>query len=177
MKPVTVRTPDPADPVTESHTVDVQWGIDPGRDWPDDGQIIDWVCRALDHIESPAAEVSVRLMSSEEMVALNQRYRDEPGATNVLSFPSDWQEESGRRFLGDLAVCVDVIRAEAVAQDKTCADHLAHMLVHGVLHLSGYDHLEDHQAQEMESAEVAILQSFGIGDPYRDRSRQEDGNQ
>lgn len=167
------KTPDPARPVSDSHLVDIQWAVAAEDDLPGDDKLSSWVCAALDHIGMDAAAVSVRLMADDEMIALNRRYRDKDAPTNVLSFPAGCEDEAGRRLLGDIAVCLDVIRREAPAQGKTVADHLAHMLVHGVLHLSGYDHLEDHQALEMESTEVEILRGFGIDDPYGDRSSQE----
>lgn len=106
---------------------------------------------------------------------MNARYRGKETATNVLSFPSDlpaavskeMAEGSGTRILGDLLICAPVVNREAREQGKTSAQHWAHLLVHGVLHLLGHDHLEKEQAEAMETLEINILGSLGIADPYR----------
>ncbi|MGB5258344.1 MAG: rRNA maturation RNase YbeY [Woeseiaceae bacterium] len=131
-----------------------------------------WVTRALDatSLSFPAgAEVSVRIVGTEEMQTLNRGYRDKDKVTNVLSFPGG--ELAGlpgdaRRALGDIVVCADVVVKEAEAQGKAVADHWAHMLVHGMLHLLGYDHESDAGAVEMEGLETQILASAGLADPY-----------
>ena len=112
-------------------------------------------------------------MGSEEIADLNSRYRNKAAATNVLSFPADVVAAPGRQLLGDIAICTDVIRQEAGEQDKTLAAHTAHMLVHGVLHLCGYDHVIESEAEEMEQAERDILASLGYADPYASHGRQE----
>ena len=114
------------------------------------------------------AEVSVRLVDSEEMAVLNEKYRGKKGPTNVLSFPAD---PSGlppevAALLGDIAVCAPVVAREAHAQGKPEVEHWAHLVVHGVLHLLGYDHESAGEAREMEDLEIDILRCFGIADPY-----------
>ncbi len=117
-------------------------------------------------------EVSVRVVDAGEMRALNRRFRRQDKTTNVLAFPggelAGLPAEAGR-LLGDIVVCAPVVRAEADAQDKPLADHWAHMLVHGMLHLLGHDHVEPRQARNMERLEAEILASRGVRDPYDDR--------
>jgi probable rRNA maturation factor len=97
---------------------------------------------------------------------LNRSFRGKDAPTNVLSFPASPQERARDGALGDLAICAPVVAREARAQDKTLAAHWAHMVVHGVLHLAGYDHAVDREAQRMERAEVEILRAFGYQNPY-----------
>jgi probable rRNA maturation factor len=115
------------------------------------------------------SEVSVRVVDVEEMQTLNREYRDKDEPTNVLSFPAGEitglpDDEGG--VLGDVVICAAIVRAEAVEQKKALADHWRHMLVHGTLHLLGYDHMTDAEAAEMEGLEVRILTSLGVADPY-----------
>lgn len=149
-----------------SHQIDIQWGVPRDRSLPDDSALEDWVRAALVYLECEETTVSIRMMDSEEMLSLNRQYRDKAEPTNVLSFSAGGEDEAGRHMLGDLAVCIDVVRREAAAQGKSLSAHVAHMLVHGVLHLSGYDHVEDEQARTMELAEAAILAGLGFADPY-----------
>ena len=120
------------------------------------------------------AEVSVQIVSTEVMQALNVEYRQKQGATNILSFESGLPvmplegglQCGGMLALGDLVLCGDVIALEAREQSKDEAAHWAHMLVHGTLHLCGYDHEEECQAKVMESLEIQILSRAGYADPY-----------
>ena len=100
------------------------------------------------------------------MQQLNAHYRGRDYATNVLSFPADLPEELEVPLLGDVVICAPVVRDEARDQGKTLAAHWDHMLIHGVLHLLGYDHESDHEAQEMEALEIRALASLGWTDPY-----------
>ncbi|HLB83638.1 MAG TPA: rRNA maturation RNase YbeY, partial [Steroidobacteraceae bacterium] len=93
-------------------------------------------------------------------------FRGKDAPTNVLSFPASPQERANDGALGDLAICAPVVAREARAQDKTLAAHWAHMVVHGVLHLAGYDHRHDREARRMERVEVEILRGFGYQNPY-----------
>lgn len=129
-----------------------------------DAQIIDAVNAAL-RGRRETAELCVRIVGADEGRALNARYRGRDAATNVLSFPCD-PGVAELPLLGDLVLCVDVVAAEARAQGKAEADHYRHLIVHGVLHLLGYDHVSDDDAQVMEAAETAILAGLGIADPY-----------
>lgn len=154
----------------ESPSVDVQFAVS-GDDTPDAATIRDWICRAIDGAGvSRDLEVSVRIVDHDEMQALNRRYRDRNRATNVLSFPAGRvaglpDGEPGP--LGDVVVCAGVVSEEAAAQQKPVAEHWAHMIVHGTLHLLGYDHEDDDEARDMEALEASILGSSGIPDPYR----------
>jgi len=111
-------------------------------------------------------ELSVRIVSAAESAALNKQYRDKSGATNVLSFPCDEKDEAGYRLLGDLVVCHPVVASEALAQGKTLTDHYGHLLIHGLLHLLGYDHQSGDEADIMESLEIELLQQQDVANPY-----------
>ena len=117
--------------------------------------------------------VSVALLSDAEVRGLNKAFRGKDTPTNVLSFPSSAAMHTGGRkgeplFLGDVALAYETVVSEASAQGKTVLQHAAHLVVHGVLHLAGFDHDGDADAERMEAAEGAILARFGIPDPYRD---------
>lgn len=110
------------------------------------------------------AEVTLRLVGAAEGRRLNEAYRGKPVPTNVLTFVYD----DGDRVSGDIVLCVPVLRREARAQGKRLTDHCAHLVVHGMLHLQGYDHDRPSEAEAMERKETAILAAFGMPDPYAD---------
>lgn len=110
--------------------------------------------------------VSIRLVDTDESQTLNNRYRHKNKPTNVLSFPCEIPPEVELNLLGDLVICAEVVEREALEQGKTNKAHWAHMVVHGCLHLLGYDHIEETEAQEMESLETAILLELGFPPPY-----------
>lgn len=110
--------------------------------------------------------LGLKLVDSDESRSLNKRYRDLDKPTNVLSFPFEAPPGVEVDQLGDLAICVPVVEAEAEEQCKTSPAHWAHMVIHGVLHLMGHDHIDDAEAQVMESLETEILASLGYPDPY-----------
>jgi probable rRNA maturation factor len=114
-----------------------------------------------------AATVCIRVVGARASRRLNREYRGKDKPTNVLSFPASASERELAGSLGDLAICAPVVAAEARAQRKPPAAHWAHMVVHGVLHLHGYDHETPRQAQAMEGLEVEILRGFGYQNPYR----------
>ena len=151
-------------------TVDVQVACaDP--DTPDPARMQTWVAATLaaagfDH--DAGAEVSVRVVDAEEIQALNAAYRQQDKPTNVLSFPTDTLAlPAGQpQLLGDVVICAPVVRAEAEGQGKQLAAHWAHMLVHGTLHLLGYDHETDAEAARMEALETSILAAHGFANPY-----------
>lgn len=157
--------------IPDQHRVDIIWGVPRNSAYPSDTQLSAWLASVLDRLSVPACELSVRLMSATEIIALNERYRGKPEPTNVLSFPCEEEVagDAGVRVLGDLAICTRVIEEEARAQGKTLAAHLAHMLVHGTLHLLGFDHIQECQAQKMEQVEIEIMAEFGFPDPYMSR--------
>lgn len=154
-----------------SLVVDVQIAC-ADADLPSVRQIESWVSRAVAESGRNLAdqtEVSVRLVDTGEIQALNRDYRQKDKATNVLSFPAGpiaGLPEAASQVLGDIVVCAGVVRDEAAEQGKSADDHWAHMLVHGTLHLLGYDHDTDADAAEMEALEARILVGNGSTDPY-----------
>ena len=132
---------------------------------PTERQFEHWVKAVLPANES--AEVLIRLVDKEESQQLNARYRNLDKATNVLSFPADLPPEIDLPLLGDIIICGPLVEAEAAAQGKTTESHWAHLTIHGLLHLLGYDHQEEAQARAMESRETTILGQVGYPDPYQ----------
>lgn len=115
-----------------------------------------------------AAELSIRVVDAAESQALNRRFRGKDRPTNVLSFPAELPPELELPLLGDLVICRDVVEAEAAEQGKPPEAHWAHMVVHGTLHLLGYDHETAEGAAAMEALEAEILSEFGWPDPYQE---------
>lgn len=113
-----------------------------------------------------ASEVSVRIVDVEEGRALNLQYRGRDYATNVLSFPVELPPGVDLPLIGDLVICAPVVAREAAEQGKKPADHWAHLTVHGTLHLLGYDHINEAEAETMEALETKVLAGLGISDPY-----------
>jgi probable rRNA maturation factor len=125
-----------------------------------------WITAALQSDELSDAEVSVYVVDLPESQALNFQYRQKNQPTNVLSFPADIPDEVGIPLLGDLVVCAPLVAQEAEEQGKSLEAHWAHMLVHGTLHLLGYDHLEDDEAEVMEALETRLLLQLDFAAPY-----------
>lgn len=116
-------------------------------------------------------EVSLVFTDDVRIGALNREHRGKDGPTNVLSFPleaPDEGDETTPAMIGDIVVAAETIAREAAEQHKTVESHTCHLLIHGMLHLVGYDHEQDDEAEEMERREVAALEQLGIADPYRD---------
>ena len=134
---------------------------------PDEDDIRRWIAATLDGQRSEDTEISLRLVDEPEMAQLNRAWRDKPGSTNVLSFPSDLPPELQLPLLGDIVVCVPVVLREASEQGKAPEAHWAHMLVHGTLHLLGYDHIDNDEAEAMEALETRILATLNYPCPYR----------
>ena len=109
----------------------------------------------------------IRLVSPLEIQVLNKEYRSKNQVTNVLSFQSDVPEEVGEQILGDVVICVDVVREEALVGGKVFLDHLIHMAIHGILHLLGHDHSDLTSADKMELIEINFLDKIGIKNPYQ----------
>jgi probable rRNA maturation factor len=136
---------------------------------PSDEDFRSWVAAALPD-ERRASEITIRVVGYDESKALNAQYRHQDKPTNVLSFPSDLPPELQIPLLGDLVVCAGVVEREAHEQGKSLTAHWAHMVVHGTLHLLGYDHECDADAEEMEALETRILGQLGFPAPYESES-------
>lgn len=132
---------------------------------PSDEQFTAWVM-ATPAAGRETAELVIRLIDEAESQELNHHYRGKKKPTNVLSFPFLAPPGFPGDHLGDLAICAPVVAREAQEQGKALEAHWAHMVVHGVLHLLGHDHQNDHEAEAMEALEVAILSKLGFPDPY-----------
>lgn len=144
--------------------VDVQYATD-FIDCPTATTISQWVGKALANQKQSYA-LAIKLIDEDEMTMLNFHYRQKQKPTNVLSFPCQLPDEVRGDMLGDIAICAPVVNQEAIQQAKPLQAHFAHMVVHGVLHLLGFDHENDQEANEMESLEVTILDELGFQDPY-----------
>jgi len=124
--------------------------------------------------ESDNYEILIRVVDETESAELNLKYRDKVGSTNVLSFTNEIPDfmldipelNEQNKHLGDLVICQPVVVKEAADQNKTEKSHWAHLIVHGLLHLQGYDHIEDSDAKKMESLEIRILEQLGVENPY-----------
>ena len=134
---------------------------------PKPSRLRKWAESALAR-KTETAEITIRIVSLTEMTTLNKKFRYKEGATNVLSFPFEMPDhvEIEVPILGDIIICADVVNTEATEQGKTQDAHWAHMVIHGVFHLLGYDHQTDQEANVMESLEVEILQKLGFANPY-----------
>ncbi|MBK1642049.1 rRNA maturation RNase YbeY [Chromatium okenii] len=133
-------------------------------------QLEQWVTAALADSRA-CAELTIRVVSEAESAALNQQYRGIDRPTNILSFPFEVPpgidaDDPIQNLLGDLVICAEVVAREAQEQNKTLAAHWAHLIVHGVLHLRGYDHLDDSDAEAMEALETRLICALGFPPPY-----------
>ncbi|MCF2950106.1 rRNA maturation RNase YbeY [Paraglaciecola aquimarina] len=153
---------------------------------PTQEQIQTWLDTVFSHLNADEKEITVRIVDEDEICELNHQYRGKDKPTNVLSFPfempelflpdntdgSDIYESTDDievpNLLGDLVICTQVVANEAEQQNKQNLDHWAHMIVHGTLHLFGFDHIQDDEAEEMETLEITILKQLAIDDPYQD---------
>ncbi|MEE9159231.1 MAG: rRNA maturation RNase YbeY [Gammaproteobacteria bacterium] len=111
-------------------------------------------------------QLTVRIVDEEEGTELNERWRQARGPTNVLSFPSEGLEAIAPDLLGDVVICAPVVESEAREQGKSLTAHWTHMVIHGTLHLLGFDHVDEDHAREMELLEAQILKELGYSDPY-----------
>jgi probable rRNA maturation factor len=145
--------------------VDIQNGSDTAF-IPDKQEFIRWVTIVTCE-EKPDAEISIRIVDKLESQTLNHQYRGIDKPTNVLSFPAEFPEGVDIPFLGDIVICAPIVELEAQAQNKTLEAHWAHMLIHGALHLLGYDHIDDDEAEIMEALEIKYLAQINIISPYQ----------
>ena len=133
---------------------------------------------AMAKVFENSLSVVIRVVGIAESAELNEKYRDKQGPTNVLSYPNDVPDfmlgipdlKEQNSHLGDLVICEPLVVSEASEQNKSITAHWAHLIVHGVLHLQGFDHIEELEASAMESLEINILEQLGFDNPYRDLS-------
>ncbi|UTW10332.1 rRNA maturation RNase YbeY [Marinobacterium rhizophilum] len=135
---------------------------------PNETQLQGWVETAL-RGRYEGGELCIRVVERSESQALNLQYRGKDKPTNVLSFPFEVPDGIELDLLGDLVICAEVVASEAAEQQKPLPDHWAHLVIHGTLHLLGYDHIKDEDAEEMETLERQLLASLSIPDPYQER--------
>ena len=124
-----------------------------------------WVNKALSK-QVTSNQVNIRLVSDKESAELNYRYRHKKGPTNILSFPFEPPPGISSAFLGDLVVCAALVNQQAKQQAKTRLAHWAHLIIHGCLHLIGYDHIHNQDANKMETLEIRLLKELGYENPY-----------
>ena len=132
---------------------------------PTKEQVAQW----LEAVLSPygkSFEITVRIVEASESQQLNHQYRGKNKPTNVLSFPFEVPDGIELNLLGDMVICAEVVMQEAIEQNKANNAHWAHMIIHGCLHLLGYDHISDTDAEEMEALEIKILAQLGFKNPY-----------
>ncbi len=134
-----------------------------------------WCKLILDCVFDENICLSVHVASKEQIKKLNAKFRNINSSTNVLSFPDEWPEElveeMSSRFIGDLVVSSEVVELEAKQQSKLLAHHWQHMLAHGILHLAGYDHINEEDASKMEQLEVEILATMKVPNPYIEKAK------
>ncbi|CAH6932798.1 endoribonuclease YbeY [Vibrio chagasii] len=145
--------------------LDLQLAVENEQGLPTEQDIQLWLDKTIPQFQE-SAELTIRIVDTEESHQLNHEYRGKDKPTNVLSFPFEAPPGIELDLLGDLIICRQVVEKEAEEQNKPLLAHWAHMVVHGSLHLLGYDHIEDDEAEEMESLETEIMQAMGFEDPY-----------
>jgi probable rRNA maturation factor len=150
--------------------LDIQIATESG-DYPSEQQFQSWVDTVLSD-RNQDGEVVIRLVDTAESAELNQQYRHKTGPTNILSFPFEAPPGIEMDLLGDLVICAPLILQEAQQQHKQPADHWAHITIHGILHLLGYDHIVEADAEAMEALEIKLLNMLNIANPYQEASTQ-----
>ncbi|WAT04850.1 rRNA maturation RNase YbeY [Rouxiella badensis] len=150
-----------------SHQVilDLQIASESSEGLPAESDFQQWLEAVLPQFQEES-EVTIRIVDEAESHELNMTYRGKDKPTNVLSFPFEAPPGMEMPLLGDLVICRQVVEQEAREQNKALNAHWTHMVVHGSLHLLGYDHIEEEEAEEMEAIEIEIMQSLGHPDPY-----------
>ena len=151
-------------------TVDME-NVSSCTDIPDEIAVTQWVEAALCSYGKPA-EVAINVIDEDESAKLNYQYRRKNNPTNILSFPANLPESLELPLLGDLAICAQVVAREAAAQNKDLYAHWAHIVIHGTLHLIGFDHISDAEEKKMELLEIEILASFNLSSPYEQISEE-----
>ncbi|PKG80116.1 rRNA maturation RNase YbeY [Shewanella sp. Actino-trap-3] len=146
--------------------LDLQIAVDNPR-LPTQAEFDTWVRTAMGQT-MPEVELTIRIVEVAESQQLNLTYRSKDKPTNVLSFPFEAPPEVELPLLGDLVICAQVVEQEAIEQNKPLNAHWAHMVIHGCLHLLGYDHIIDEEADEMESLETQLVEGLGFTNPYKE---------
>ena len=144
--------------------IDVQFAYQ-DENTPTASEIKAWVKSTLKEFRKNY-ELTVRIVDKNEATELNERWRNTRGPTNVLSFPCDDSSGQVPDLLGDIVICAPVVEKEAARQEKILNAHWAHMVVHGTLHLLGFDHIKKQDAKKMEAMEISILEKLGFNNPY-----------
>jgi probable rRNA maturation factor len=147
-----------------SAAVDLQLASQ-AKNIPDEALFTLWANTALSGIK-PDAELSIRVVDEEEIQTLNRDYRQQDKPTNVLSFPADIPDFIDIPLIGGLVICAPVVIREAAEQDKAVDAHWAHMVIHGILHLVGHDHIDEVDAEAMEALEIKLLSTLNFPSPY-----------
>jgi probable rRNA maturation factor len=147
-----------------AHIIDIQLAVEE-VDTPDNAQLSLWVNTALEEAENDI-ELTIRIVDEVEATQLNEQWSDKNGPTNVLSFPAEVEDKIEPKLLGDIVICAHLVNREAREQDKTAEAHWAHMVIHGTLHLLGYDHIDDEDAEKMEAVEIDNLARLELDNPY-----------
>ena len=132
---------------------------------PDETLLNQWALQALDD-KNKKTEILLRIVDEQESRELNKAWRNKDAATNVLSFPVGEIIEQVPELLGDVVICAPIVEREAREQGKTSESHWAHLIIHGILHLQGYDHEQERNAKIMEAKEISILKNIGYSNPY-----------
>lgn len=153
------------DTAGDTKLIEIQRSEDLSCQCPSDALLVKWALAGLEGIDTG---ITIRIVDATESRSSNQQWRGRDSATNVLSFPADFPPEAGVSYAGDLVVCADVLARESDEQQKSLNDHWAHIVIHGVLHLRGFDHENKQDAEVMERQEREILATLGVADPYRD---------
>lgn len=149
----------------EVASVEIQVSDEVVCECPADALLMKWAQAAVQTDQD--AELTIRIVSSAEMQQSNLQWRGKDKPTNVLSFAAEFPPQAGVSYLGDILICAEVLERESIEQGKASNDHWAHIVVHGVLHLQGFDHENDHDARQMEQREKELLATLGVADPYR----------
>ena len=152
----------------DNELIEIQRSDELSCECPPDVLLRQWARAGLEADSADDTALTIRIVAVAEIKASNEQWRGKDKETNVLSFPAEFPPETGMNYLGDIMVCADVLMHESEEQDKALNDHWAHIVVHGVLHLQGFDHENTQEAVIMEKREKEILATLGVADPYRD---------
>ncbi len=146
------------------NTVEIQ--IATKRKTPTKQEVTTWVDLTLSHLQQSNKSLTIRVIDSNEMFKLNKDFCGKDSSTNVISFPFAAHFMTDSDYLGDIAICAEVIMHEAHKQHKTYQAHFAHMVIHGILHLLGFNHITNIEVEKMENIEIALLAKLGFDNPY-----------